>query len=79
IDMVAYLQTLQTAAFTPDTFRIVGPFAAKDMAEALKTEFGPEGVPFDPKAGFKVGRVGGLALGWRSIRPDGKGYFDLAA
>src|SRR5262249_27409585 len=31
IDLVAYLQTLQTAALTPDSFRIAGPFPAKDM------------------------------------------------
>ena len=66
VDLVAYLETLQTAALTPDAFHIVGPFKAKDMATALKTEFGPEkGAGPDAKG--------------KTIRPDGKGYFDLAA
>lgn len=65
IDLVAYLGTLQTAAFTPDSFRIVGPFKAANMAEALKTEYAPE--------------KDTLTVSWKSMRPDGKGYFDLAA
>lgn len=76
IDLVAYLQTLQTAALTPDSFRVVGPFAAADMAEALKAEFGPEMIDFNPEQKF---RAGGKMIPWRSIRPDAKGYFDLAA
>jgi putative membrane-bound dehydrogenase-like protein len=76
IDLVAYLETLKTAALTPDAFNVVGPFPAKDMATALKTEFGPEKEPYSGKAIF-AGK--GTGLGWRTIRPDGKGYFDLAA
>jgi hypothetical protein len=80
IDLVAYLGTLQTAAITPDSFRVVGPFPAKDMAAALATEFGPEKAPFDATAKYLASR-GRQApeIGWRSIRPDAKGYFDLAA
>lgn len=72
VDLVAYLQTLQTAAYTPDAFRVAGPFPAANATEALGKEFGPEKGTFDPAAKF-----GGVA--WRTIRPDGKGYFDLAA
>jgi putative membrane-bound dehydrogenase-like protein len=75
-DLVAYLETLKTAAFTPDSFHVVGPFNAKDMVTALDTESGPEKAAFDPQAKFKAGS--GM-IGWRLIRPDGKGYFDLAA
>ncbi|MBM3978934.1 MAG: c-type cytochrome [Planctomycetes bacterium] len=72
IDLVAYLETLKLAALTPDTFRVAGPFPAKDMDEALDKAFGPEKGAFDPKAAFGK-------LTWKAIRPDGKGYFDLAA
>jgi putative heme-binding domain-containing protein len=76
-DMVAYLETLKTAAVTPESFRIVGPFPAKDMETALDTEFGPEKGQFDPKTFFPAGKNG---ITWNSsIMPDGKGYFDLAA
>jgi putative membrane-bound dehydrogenase-like protein len=70
-DLVAYLETLKTAAFTPDTFRVAGPFQAASMDAALDTEFGPEKGPFDPSAKFGP-------VTWKTIRPDGKGYFDLA-
>jgi putative membrane-bound dehydrogenase-like protein len=76
IDLVAYLETLKLAALTPDSFHIVGPFGAKDMEAALDTEFGPEKTAFDPALKF---RSANDMIGWRTIRPDGKGYFDLAA
>jgi putative heme-binding domain-containing protein len=72
VDLVTYMQTLQTAAYTPDTFRIAGPFSAADMPAALNHEYGPEKGAFDPAAKFG-------AVTWRTIRPDAKGYFDLAA
>jgi putative membrane-bound dehydrogenase-like protein len=75
-DLVAYLATLQTAALTPDSFRIVGPFPAASMTEALGRESGPERATFDPNLKF---RSGNEMIAWRSIRPDAKGYFDLAA
>ncbi|MFO0822467.1 MAG: PVC-type heme-binding CxxCH protein [Gemmataceae bacterium] len=71
IDLVAYLETLKTASFTPDTFAIAGPFPGKNMDEALDTEHGPEKGAFDPAAKFG-------SFTWKTIRPDGKGYFDLA-
>jgi putative heme-binding domain-containing protein len=78
IDLVAYLETLKVAALTPDSFHIVGPFAAKDMDTALDTEFGPEKGQFDPKAIFAP-TAQSPRLTWKTIRPDGRGYFDLAA
>jgi len=75
IDLVAYLQTLQTAALTPDSFRVAGPFPTA-TANDVKAEHGPEKAPFDPAARFKAN---GGEVGWRTVRPDGKGYFDLAA
>jgi putative heme-binding domain-containing protein len=80
-DLVAYLETLKTPALTPEAFHVVGPFRSEGMEKALDTEFGPEKAPFDPKAEFRVGEQGRRipALGWKTIRPDGKGYFDLAA
>ena len=75
-DLVAYLETLRVAALTPDRFRVVGPFAAKSMDDALDTEFGPEKLPFDEKLKY---RAKDEMIGWKTIRPDGKGYFDLAA
>ncbi len=81
IDLVAYLETLKVSALTPDAFHIVGPFPAKDMDAALDTEFGPEKGAFDPKAAFPPAADGRKTplIGWKTIRPDGKGYFDLAA
>ncbi len=75
-DLVAYLATLQTAALTPDSFRIVGPFPAASMTAALGQDSGPERAAFDPNVKF---RAGNEMIAWRSIRPDAKGYFDLAA
>ena len=65
IDLVAYLTTLQTAAITPADFWITGPFPGKDMLDALNKDHGPEASLADVK--------------WKAIRPDAKGYFDLAA
>jgi putative membrane-bound dehydrogenase-like protein len=76
IDLVAYLETLKVAALTPDSFRIVGPFPAESMDKALDAESGPEKVEFDPALKF---RAKDAMIGWKTIRPDGKGYFDLAA
>ncbi|MFM8275150.1 MAG: hypothetical protein ACKODX_22855, partial [Gemmata sp.] len=53
------------------------PFPAKSMGEALDTEFGPEKGAYDPKAVWTA--TGAAPLGWKAVRPDGKGYFDLAA
>lgn len=76
-DLVAYLETLKTPALTPDAFHVVGPFKAESMEKALDAKYGPEGGPFNPKATYTMKGV--TLLEWKTIRPDGKGYFDLAA
>ncbi|HEV3384352.1 MAG TPA: PVC-type heme-binding CxxCH protein [Gemmata sp.] len=76
VDLVAYLQTLQIASLTPDSFHVVGPFNAASMDAALDAESGPEKTSFNPNAKFPA-KSGELT--WKTIRPDAKGYFDLAA
>jgi putative membrane-bound dehydrogenase-like protein len=77
IDLVAYMETLKTASYTPDTFHVIGAFPAANMEAALDTEHGPEKGEFNPNATYTWKGV--TAVGWKTIRPDGKGYFDLAA
>src|SRR4029079_18560232 len=77
VDLVAYLETLKTPALTPDAFHVVGPFPAESMDKALDAKYGPEEGPFNPKATYTMKGV--TLLEWKTIRPDGKGYFDLAA
>src|SRR5207248_3619119 len=80
IDLVSYLQTLQTAALTPDTFWIAGPFASPGGNSGLGTEHGPGKQPFDPAAKFEWSSARRQPdVTWRTVRPDAKGYFDLAA
>lgn len=61
VDLVSYLETLRTAAYTPESFRVHGPYPATDMAAALDKITDPP------------------ATGGKLLRPDAKGYFDLAA
>jgi putative membrane-bound dehydrogenase-like protein len=61
VDLVAYLETLRTAAYTPESFRVHGPYPAESMAAALDKITDP------PAEGGKL------------LRPDARGYFDLAA
>ncbi|MBX9580921.1 MAG: c-type cytochrome [Gemmataceae bacterium] len=61
VDLVAYLETLRTAAYTPESFRVHGPYPADSMQAALDKITDP------PAEGGKL------------LRPDAKGYFDLAA
>ncbi len=79
VDMVAYLETLKTAALTPDSFHVVGPFPAKDADDAMEKTFGPEKGEFNPASEFATGADPKKIFTWKTIRPDGKGYFDLAA
>ncbi|VTT97776.1 membrane-bound dehydrogenase domain-containing protein : Uncharacterized protein OS=Planctomyces maris DSM 8797 GN=PM8797T_07447 PE=4 SV=1: GSDH: Cytochrom_C [Gemmataceae bacterium] len=72
VDLVAYLETLKMASFTPDAFAVAGPFPGESMDAALDAVSGPEKGDFDPAAKFGT-------VTWKTIRPDGKGYFDLAA
>jgi putative heme-binding domain-containing protein len=77
VDLVAYLETLKTPALTPDAFHVVGPFPAKSMDDAMDKTFGPEKGEFNPGAEFATGADQRI-FRWKTIRPDGKGYFDLA-
>lgn len=77
VDMVAYLATLQTAAITPDSWLMAGPFPADDMAAALGKDIGPEKAPFDIKAKFPANGKGEVT--WRNVRAGGNGYYDLQA
>ena len=76
LDLVAYLQTLQTPSLTPDSWHAVGPFPAESMAAALAKSFGPEKAPFAIVAKFPAN---GGTIGWSMLRSTGNGYFDLAA
>jgi len=75
IDVVEYLMTLQTPSLTPDLWNVAGPFSSKGDKD-LDVDFGPEKGAFDDRATFKTT---GTAIGWRTVRGDSKGYFDLAA
>jgi putative membrane-bound dehydrogenase-like protein len=76
VDLVTYLLTLQAASLTPDSFHVIGPFNDANMDAALDAEFGPEKVAFNSSAKFSA-KIGELT--WKTLRPDGKGYFDLAS
>jgi putative membrane-bound dehydrogenase-like protein len=74
IDLVAHLQELKTASLTPDVWNIAGPF---DNAggSGLDIVYAPE-KKIDLKEHYR-GKHGEVA--WRNVRPDVKGYVDLAA
>ncbi|MCZ2344444.1 MAG: c-type cytochrome [Bacteroidales bacterium] len=76
LDVIAYLQTLQTPSLTPDSWYAVGPFPAANMEAALRQKFGPEQTPFQRDAAFSLA---GRTLRWSPLRASGNGYFDLAA
>jgi putative heme-binding domain-containing protein len=83
IDLVEYMMTLKTAALTPDSWAVIGPFT-RIRNSGFDVDYGPEKTPFDPKATFPewTGPSSGRKpkdLGWRTIHPDAKGYLDLAA
>jgi putative heme-binding domain-containing protein len=77
VDMVEYLFTLKTPALAFDAFHIVGPFDNGVNDAGLDEAFPPETekVP-DLKATY-AGKSG--KVGWRTVKPDGGGYFDLQA
>jgi putative membrane-bound dehydrogenase-like protein len=77
VDVVEYLYTLKTQALTPDSWHIVGPFANDGKDNGLETVVGPEAdKKFNPAAVYP-GKGG--SVGWKTIKPDGTGYVDLAA
>ncbi len=77
VDIVEYLFALKTPALAFDGFEIVGPFDNGTNDAGLDEAFPPEKAKdIDFKATYpgKAGKVG-----WRTVKPDGQGYFDLAA
>jgi putative membrane-bound dehydrogenase-like protein len=74
IDLVAHLQELKTASLTPDLWHIAGPF---DNAGGTGLDIvQPPEKKLDLKDRYR-GKLGEVR--WRTVRPDVKGYVDLAA
>jgi len=75
VDMVAYLHTLRTAAYSPEAWHIVGPFANGAGDAGLDKVLPPE-EKIDLAATYpgKAGQVG-----WKTVRPGSTGYVDLQA
>jgi putative membrane-bound dehydrogenase-like protein len=75
VDMVAYLGTLQSAAFSPDSWHILGPFPNGEGDAGLdKTLPGEEKIDL---AGNYEGKHGKVS--WRTVKPGATGYVDLQA
>jgi putative membrane-bound dehydrogenase-like protein len=75
VDMVEYLFALKTPAVAMDYWHIAGPFDNGANDEGLDKVFPPEkGIDRKETYNGKSGKVG-----WRTVKPDGQGYVDLAA
>jgi putative membrane-bound dehydrogenase-like protein len=83
VDLVAYLSTLQTPAYTPEAWQVVGPFLrATDLKAGIAQDFGPPAAAFDAKATFResAGPNSGPKardLGWAVIHPGADGRVPL--
>jgi len=64
-DLVTYLQTLQTAALTPETWKVSAPFLSPGGNKGLGKAYLDESAP--------------ATDAWKTIRANAAGYFDLAA
>ncbi|HEY2785255.1 MAG TPA: PVC-type heme-binding CxxCH protein [Fimbriiglobus sp.] len=79
VDLVAYLSTLQTPAYAPESWHTIGPFLrALDPAEGIAHDFGPAAGKFDPKATFPEWNSPSSGpkakdLGWKVVRPGADG------
>jgi putative heme-binding domain-containing protein len=75
IDVVEYLFSLKTPNLSMDYWLIIGPFDNGATDAGLDQVFPPE-KEIDLKASYhgKAGKVG-----WKIVKPDGKGYVDLQA
>jgi putative heme-binding domain-containing protein len=62
VDLVAYLMTLRTAAFTPTLWQVAGPFPSPGGNAGLDEELPAENADF---------------MGWKTITPTSQGYVDL--
>ncbi len=77
LDVVEYLFVLKTPALAFDGFHIVGPFDNGTNDAGLDEVFPPEKEKEpDLKATYQ-GKSG--KVGWRTVKPDAQGYFDLQA
>jgi putative heme-binding domain-containing protein len=74
IDLVDYLATLQTAAFSPEWFHIIGPFENGVSDENFEKTGEPEAkVELEKKLKGKSGPVA-----WSKVRASSNGYLNLA-
>jgi putative membrane-bound dehydrogenase-like protein len=77
IDLVEYLLTLKTAALSPDSWQILGPFANDAGDTALDKDFGIETAKAIDLNASLQGRDGPVR--WTTVRPTATGYVDLMA
>jgi putative membrane-bound dehydrogenase-like protein len=77
VDMIEYLFTLKTPALAFDAFHIVGPFDNGKNDAGLDEVFGPEKEQQPDLTATYAGKSG--KVGWRIVKPDAAGYFDLQA
>jgi putative heme-binding domain-containing protein len=83
VDLVAYLSTLQTPAYSPEAWQVVGPFLrAADLKAGIAQDFGPPAAAFDAKATFPewAGPNSGPKarnLGWAVVHPGADGRVTL--
>ena len=75
-DLVEYLLTLKTPSLTPDSWNILGPFDNDENDSALDAA-GPAEKSIDLKASYPG--KGKANVTWKTVKPDGTGYLDLAA
>jgi putative membrane-bound dehydrogenase-like protein len=75
VDLVDYLLTLNTPSLSVDSWHIVGPFDNGAGDTGIDREFPPEKA-LDLAAVYE-GKAGPVR--WRTVKPDGQGYVDLAA
>lgn len=79
VDLVAYMATLQTPAYSPESWQLVGPFLrAADVKAGIMQDFGPVAGAFDAKKTFPewTGPSSGpkaKELGWAEVRPAADG------
>jgi putative membrane-bound dehydrogenase-like protein len=75
VDMVAYLATLQTAVFSPDSWHILGPFPNGAGDAGLDKDL-PAEEKLDLAATYE-GKNGKVS--WKTVKPGATGYVDLQA
>lgn len=75
VDLVEYLLTLKTPAYTPDAWHVLGPFDNGPDRSGFNRELPPE-KGIDLKASYP-GKSGPVR--WRVVRPNSQNYLDLQA